>query len=65
MMGDLDTNDALCRDLSVASGASVVSVDYRLATEFPFPAAIEDGLAALSWLHSSAKSILGTDRLAH
>ncbi|RFA20635.1 hypothetical protein B7R25_08910 [Subtercola boreus] len=47
MLGDLDTNDTLCRDLCRKAGASVVSVDCRLAPEHPYPAAIDDGIAAL------------------
>jgi acetyl esterase len=47
--GSLDTHDALCRHLAAESGWSVLSVDYRLAPEHPFPAAIDDALAAWSW----------------
>lgn len=64
MMGDLDTNDALCRELSVAARTAVVSVDYRLAPEHRYPAAIEDGLAALRWVAAGADgSLPGTDRI--
>lgn len=48
--GDLEMNDVLCRDLAAQSGTPVLSVDYRLAPEHPFPAPIEDGLAAVSWI---------------
>jgi acetyl esterase/lipase len=48
--GSLDTHDAICRILADVSGCRVVSVDYRLAPEHRFPAAIEDGLAALTAL---------------
>ena len=42
VMGDLDTHDALCRRLAKETGLPVLSVDYRLAPEHPYPAAIED-----------------------
>ena len=46
---DLDTHDRLCRSLANRSGAAVIAVDYRLAPEHPFPAALDDGLDALAW----------------
>ncbi|MEB8343320.1 alpha/beta hydrolase [Streptomyces endophyticus] len=45
----LDSHDGFCRELAATSGASVVSVDYRLAPEAPFPAAPEDAYTALLW----------------
>ncbi len=56
----LDTHDAICRDLAAGTGAAVVSVDYRLAPEHRFPAAVEDSWAALEWAHTNASS-LGAD----
>ena len=47
VLGCLDEFDAVCQLLAVASGARVVSVDYRLAPEHPFPAAVDDAFAAL------------------
>ena len=59
VIGDLDTHDASCRDLAAASGAVIVSVDYRLAPEHPFPAAVEDAYDALVWAHRHAAEIGG------
>lgn len=47
--GNLDSHDPLCRRLAVAAQCRVVAVDYRLAPEHPFPAAIDDALSAVDW----------------
>ncbi len=57
--GDLDTHDRLCRILSNRSGATVVSVAYRLAPEHVFPAAVEDAYAALEWAARKGGEISG------
>ncbi len=60
MVGDLEGYDAHCRMLAAVSGCLVVSVGYRLAPEWPFPAAADDSLAAYSWVCEHA-SELGAD----
>ncbi|MEP6954514.1 MAG: alpha/beta hydrolase [Solirubrobacteraceae bacterium] len=60
VVGDLDTHDALCRALAAASGARVVAVDYRLAPEHPFPAPVDDALAAFADVQARAGT-LGAD----
>ncbi len=49
VIGDLGTGDALCRRLAAGAGCEVISVDYRLAPEHPFPAPLEDLWAVLQW----------------
>jgi acetyl esterase/lipase len=56
--GSLDTHDPICRSLSNASHCRLMSVDYRLAPEHRFPAAVEDGCAALEWIHAHADELL-------
>lgn len=58
--GDLDTGDTNCRDICLEAGAVVVSVDYRLAPEHPYPAAFDDCYAALCWTAANADA-LGVD----
>jgi len=60
VIGDLDTHDGICRRLARESGCAIVSIDYRLAPEHPFPAALCDVEAALQWLHAEAHQ-LGID----
>ena len=57
MHGDLDSHDSVCRILAEKAGVRVISVDYRLAPEAPFPAAVDDVWAAWSWLTSHAAGI--------
>lgn len=55
--GDLDTHDALCRNLCDSSGCRLVAVDYRRAPEHPFPAAVEDAYAATAWMIGQAHAL--------
>ena len=58
--GSLETHDGICRALSHASGCRIVAVDYRLAPESRFPAALEDACAATRWVIGHAAQ-LGID----
>jgi acetyl esterase len=58
--GDLDTHDGACRILCRHAGAHVLAIDYRLAPEHPFPAAVDDAWAALRWAFENAHR-LGAD----
>ena len=60
VLGGIDTHDGYCRALANATQMMVVSVDYRLAPEHPYPAAAEDAYAATAWLAEHAES-LGAD----
>jgi acetyl esterase/lipase len=59
VLGDLDTADAIARRIAVDCNALVVSVDYRLAPEHPFPAAPLDAIAVYTWLLEAAPTIGG------
>jgi len=55
--GGIDESDVFCRRLAIATRHAVVSVDYRLAPEYPFPAAVDDAIASAAWLSSHANEL--------
>lgn len=59
VLGDLDSHDNLCRTLAASTDAIVVAVDYRLAPESIFPAALDDANTALRWVVANAASFNG------
>jgi acetyl esterase len=65
VLGSLDSHDNVCRALANGSGHAVLSIDYRLAPEHPFPAGLEDSVGAVRWAHANAGSLgCRADRLA-
>lgn len=57
VIGSLDTHDNTCRFLAKHAAVRVLSVDYRLAPEHPFPAGVEDAVAAFQYAHANAASL--------
>jgi acetyl esterase len=65
MYGDLDSHDALCRFLAERADVRVLSIDYRLAPEHRFPAAVEDCWASFQWVSEYAEQLgVDPDRIA-
>ncbi len=60
VIGDLDSHDVVCRKLADEGQLIVISVDYRLAPEHKFPAAVDDAITATKWIADNAKQ-LGID----
>ena len=60
VIGDLDSHDVVCRKLAHEAELIVISVDYRLAPEHKFPAAVEDAIEATQWIAANARQ-LGID----
>lgn len=57
VLGDLESADLPCRDLAHHSGCTVISVDYRLAPEAPFPAAFDDSFGVTQWVANHSKEL--------
>jgi acetyl esterase len=64
VIGDLDTADSVCRGLSEAARCIVISVDYRLAPEHVYPAAVDDAYAATCWAAANVDELGGSGKLA-
>ncbi|MBC9227207.1 alpha/beta hydrolase fold domain-containing protein [Aeromicrobium sp. 636] len=64
-LGDLESHDSLCRFLAEQAMVRVVAVDYRLAPEHPFPAAVDDCVEAWTWIARNASGLaIDPDRIA-
>jgi acetyl esterase/lipase len=64
VLGAADLSDVANEAMAVAAGVTVVSVDYRLAPESPYPAGVEDCTAAAAWLVENGEATFGTNRFA-
>ena len=60
VVGSLESHDGLCRLFAAEGGFKVIAVDYRLAPEHPWPAAVDDAMAAVQWIEANATE-LGVD----
>ncbi|MFK7776955.1 MAG: alpha/beta hydrolase [Gimesia sp.] len=57
VMGTLDAYDGLCQDLAGSADCKIISVDYRMAPEFPYPVPFEDAYAATEWISTNADTL--------
>lgn len=63
VIGDLDTSDAVCRELATLANVVVVSVDYRMAPEDPYPAAVFDAYDATTWVAANMAALNGNGKI--
>ncbi|XOV83188.1 MAG: alpha/beta hydrolase [bacterium] len=63
VIGDLDTSDAVCRELATLAQVVVVSVDYRMAPEAPYPAAVHDAYDATVWAANNMAELNGNGKI--
>tara|TARA_A100001011_G_scaffold371434_1_gene428749 strand:+ start:113 stop:826 length:714 start_codon:yes stop_codon:yes gene_type:complete len=63
VIGDLDTSDAVCREISTIGELNVISVDYRLAPEHIFPGAVEDCFAVTKWANENMEAVNGNGKI--
>ena len=65
VIGDLDTHDVVCRQLSNQGKFDVISIDYRMGPEFRFPTAINDAITSINWINNnSLKLPIDTSKIA-
>ena len=65
VLGSIESHDLVCRALCARAQVAVLNVDYRLAPEHPFPAGVDDAVAAFRWAHANAASLgVDPDRIA-
>lgn len=57
VVGNLNTSDVHCQQLTYLTGCVIISVNYARSPEHPFPAPVEDGYAVLQWVHSNANKL--------
>mgnify|MGYP001161637085 FL=1 len=63
VIGDIDTCDAVCRELATLANIVVVSVDYRMAPEHVFPAAVDDCYAVVEWVSFNQDAVAGNGKI--
>lgn len=65
VIGDLDSHDSFCTQIAEATGYTVISVEYRLAPEHPYPAPLDDCYDALCWIQDNASDLnINADKIA-